>query len=312
MSNYQLTKDIVQQVKDIQVRLEAVEKFNPLNDGTIDEGGLAIKDGGISVKFPSGNENVFFGLRDPATRLTGGIESVDAKLGFSAANDAQQLIMSLSTWLSDDYSFAQFGDASPEDIAALNLFTVFADQIYFYSATRWQTKAVRGDLYFVIDPDNVGGAMYFTDFSSGAGQINFSITDLNFYNLATTGSAANARISTSGTPTLQVSTSAKRFKQDIEEFHPPIDTILNIQPKTWRDKNEVLKDESVAKRHFGAIAEDLVDLGLDFLVDFDDDGQPWAIQYERVAIALIPAIKDHRKRLATAEDRLAALEKKVK
>lgn len=311
MTNYQQNKDIIQQIKDLQVRVEAVEKFNPLNNGTIDEGGMLIKEGGIQVLFPTGETGILFGHRENTGRIVDGSAIVDDAIGFTVFDQYEDILMSMNTWLSDGASFVQFGDATPEDIGVLDAFTVFTDNLQLETATELELIARTGDIIIGIDPDNLDGELFFSNYGGTNGIINFSWAEMRFFDMPTTGSAANVRISQTGNPTMSVSTSAKRFKQDIEDFNPPIDNILNIQPKTWRDKSAVAKDPNTTERHFGAIAEDLVALGLDFLIDFDDNGEPWAIQYERVAIALIPAIKSHRARVKTLEDKVALLEKQV-
>lgn len=53
------------------------------------------------------------------------------------------------------------------------------------------------------------------------------------------------------------------------------------------------------------IADDLDDAGLNELVEYDDKGAVRGIQYDRVALALIPLIRNYR-------DRITELETKVK
>ncbi|MBQ0838129.1 hypothetical protein KBP51_17355, partial [Lactiplantibacillus pentosus] len=57
--------------------------------------------------------------------------------------------------------------------------------------------------------------------------------------------------------------------------------------------------------YFGMIADDLDDAGLNELVDYDDKGKVRGIQYDRVALSLIPLIRNYR-------DRITELETKVK
>ena len=55
---------------------------------------------------------------------------------------------------------------------------------------------------------------------------------------------------------------------------------------------------------FGLIAEELVDLGLGWLV-LTIDGRPEGIAYEKIALALIPIVQDHESRLAALERQFA-------
>ncbi|GEL95352.1 tail fiber domain-containing protein [Cellulomonas composti] len=120
----------------------------------------------------------------------------------------------------------------------------------------------------------------------------------------TTGASANVRIDdTNGV--LVRSTSSRRYKDDIADA-PPAPAVLDIRPRTWVDKGA----PPDAPRYFGAIAEELHDLGLAHLVAYDDEGRPEAIAYDRVAIALIPVVRDAVDRLAVLEQRLEALSTK--
>ena len=53
------------------------------------------------------------------------------------------------------------------------------------------------------------------------------------------------------------------------------------------------------------IADDLDNAGLNELVEYDDKGNVNGIQYDRVALSLIPLIRNYR-------DRITELENKVK
>ena len=88
------------------------------------------------------------------------------------------------------------------------------------------------------------------------------------------------------------------------------DKLLEVPVAHWKDKEEVLAKtrDSNAKdpeTYFGMIADDLDDAGLNELVEYDDKGEVNGIQYDRVALALIPLIRNYR-------DRITVLENKIK
>lgn len=118
----------------------------------------------------------------------------------------------------------------------------------------------------------------------------------------TTSSAANVWIDDT-TGVLRRSTSSRRYKDDIEDAED-MPAILDVQPRTWVDKND-----PDGARHFGAIAEELDDLGLHELVVYVDD-EPEAIAYDRIAVALIPVVRAQRDLIADLAARVAALEAK--
>jgi len=64
--------------------------------------------------------------------------------------------------------------------------------------------------------------------------------------------------------------------------------------------------EYVVADEFGAIAEDLHDLGLGVVVDYDEAGEPRGINYQMVALLAIEAAKHVNKKVAALEDRLKA------
>ena len=75
---------------------------------------------------------------------------------------------------------------------------------------------------------------------------------------------------------------------------------------TWIDKAEFERyakkeSEQPPIRHFGMIAEDLADVGLEMLVTRNESGELEGIQYDRIAPALIPVIADLKRRLEILE-----------
>lgn len=126
----------------------------------------------------------------------------------------------------------------------------------------------------------------------------------------TTSRGANAYISPSGE--VVPSTSAAKYKTDIvRTFETQMgDKLLEVPVAHWKDKEEVLAktldpDAKNPETYFGMIADDLDDAGLNELVEYDDKGAVRGIQYDRVALALIPLIRNYR-------DRITELETKVK
>lgn len=122
----------------------------------------------------------------------------------------------------------------------------------------------------------------------------------------TTSAAANVAVSSGGV--LRRSTSSRRYKTDIAPA-PRTPSILDVEPRTWVDKAEAGREQAKAPthRHYGAIAEDLHDLGLTHLVTYDDQGRPDAISYPLVAISLIPEVRALADTVAAQAAQIAAL-----
>ncbi|MGA3434734.1 carbohydrate binding domain-containing protein [Lactiplantibacillus plantarum] len=125
-----------------------------------------------------------------------------------------------------------------------------------------------------------------------------------------TSHGANAYLAGDGA--LVPSNSAAKYKTDIvRTFETPMgDKLLEVPVAHWKDKEEVLAktldpNAKTPETYFGMIADDLDDAGLNELVEYDDKGAVRGIQYDRVALSLIPLIRNYR-------DRIAELETEVK
>lgn len=106
----------------------------------------------------------------------------------------------------------------------------------------------------------------------------------------TSSHGANVYVAADGA--LVRSTSARKYKQNIKQDVPLVDseTLLQVPLSTWEDKAEIQRSGH-SQRYFGMIAEDLADAGLDYLVTRDDEGTIEGIEYARVALLLIPLVK---------------------
>lgn len=101
--------------------------------------------------------------------------------------------------------------------------------------------------------------------------------------------------------------SSRRFKKDIAAWSPDQQAVLALQLVTFRYKAAVYGSAD-APVEVGLIAEDLHDLGLTWLVFYDEEGQPQGVHYERIALALLPVVQELAMRIDNHEARLAKLE----
>ncbi len=125
----------------------------------------------------------------------------------------------------------------------------------------------------------------------------------------TTSSAPNVFVDSNGI--LMRSTSASKYKSDISRTHDMDygNKLLELPVATWIDKAEFERyakkeSEQPPIRHFGMIAEDLADAGLEMLVTRNESGELEGIQYDRIAPALIPVISNLKTRLELLERKL--------
>jgi hypothetical protein len=120
---------------------------------------------------------------------------------------------------------------------------------------------------------------------------------------STTG-AANMRINTTSGLIAYTSSSA-RYKVAIEEQLIPAMSIFSLIPKSYVDKVESEEKGTTQglQRWVGLIAEDVAQIPVlkDLLVEYNAQGEPNSIYYDRIGVALIPAIQDLNNRLLKLE-----------
>jgi hypothetical protein len=98
-----------------------------------------------------------------------------------------------------------------------------------------------------------------------------------------------------------IGASARRFKKNIVDAVIDVQEVLKIRVRNFMYKKEFDENQDV---HIGVIAEELIELGLNQFVYFNDQGEADGVAYEKLALALIPVIQNQ-------EQRLQALESKV-
>lgn len=111
-------------------------------------------------------------------------------------------------------------------------------------------------------------------------------------------------------------TSASKYKLDITHYDDldRANKLLSIKPASWFDKSATEQyvdelnggKESIekipVKPHYGLIAEDLVEAGLEEFVSYDTNtGEVEGLEYDRVWTVLIPLIKNMKQRIDQLE-----------
>jgi hypothetical protein len=134
--------------------------------------------------------------------------------------------------------------------------------------------------------------------TNGSLVVDVNITGKNTYNQTNTGRAMY--VNSGGL--YGIGASARRFKKNIVDAVIDVQEVLKIRVRNFMYKKEFDQDQDV---HIGVIAEELLELGLDQFVYFNEDGEADGVAYEKLALALIPVIQNQ-------EERLQALESKVK
>ena len=84
------------------------------------------------------------------------------------------------------------------------------------------------------------------------------------------------------------------------------DAVLDIQVRKFNYKKSFDENET---KDVGVIAEELEALGLTDFIYYDGEGVPDGVAYEKLALLLIPVLKQQAEKLSTFEARLDKLEK---
>lgn len=121
---------------------------------------------------------------------------------------------------------------------------------------------------------------------------------VGFAGIATTASAANARLDVA-TGQLQRSTSARKYKQHISQIPlSDAEKLLGIDGVYY---SSAIEGEDESEVHVGLLADDFHDAGLRELVDYNEAGEPEALNYERIVAPLLELVKDLRARVEELE-----------
>ncbi|QOY97050.1 hypothetical protein IRM63_06000 [Leuconostoc citreum] len=141
--------------------------------------------------------------------------------------------------------------------------------------------------------------------------------------------SGGSSLQVAGDGALFIQSSATKFKEDIQYDGGTSvgDKFLTLDPATWQDKAEyearakyrkigTEPDHQIHmydKRYYGLIAEDLVKAGLEeFVVRDEKTGEVNGLEYDKVAISLIPVLREQRAVINELKVEIERLKDKVK
>lgn len=139
---------------------------------------------------------------------------------------------------------------------------------------------------------------------------------------------ANVRMDTA-TGRITYVPSTARAKRDIQDLAIDVDTVLQLRPRTWlpglgrrhcpewvhanhTDPSQCCDGDTVeppadAPREVGFVAEELDELGLGEFVEYDHEGLPASIRYDRLTAALVPLLQRQQTQLDALTEKLEQL-----
>lgn len=143
---------------------------------------------------------------------------------------------------------------------------------------------------------------------------------------------AELRMDTStGQVTYTAISSTRRAKRDITDLDIDPAAVMQMRPRSWLPRpqiaqcpdwmheqhgegecraGEVVESPEDDIRQVGFIAEELDEIGLGDFVQYDDEGLPAAISYDRLTAALIPVLQQQQAQIEALTARLDALEQR--
>ncbi len=99
--------------------------------------------------------------------------------------------------------------------------------------------------------------------------------------------------------------SSRLDKQDIRDLEDDFDVLLEATPKIYT------REWAPDRWEIGFIAEDFHDLGLTPLVEYNHEGYPDGIRYDKMVTYIIPLLKQHQNALLAKEKKIEALESEM-
>jgi hypothetical protein len=114
-----------------------------------------------------------------------------------------------------------------------------------------------------------------------------------------------------GSGTFCRNTSARKFKENIQDFPIDPDAVLKIRPVIYDRKDQVDEESGELrpgrKGEVGLIADEVDELDLKWLVQYMD-GEVDALRYDLLGVALLPVVQRQAQQISDLEGRLARLE----
>lgn len=175
-----------------------------------------------------------------------------------------------------------------------------------YNTYRWRNLRLTGTAYFGGDGSN--NTLSPTS-PTGAAQIKVAINSNGTIYANLLGTSTGTAIVQNADGFLKVSSSSRRYKENIEPITGSyIDSIKELSPVTFSYKEE-FSGSSNNPIVSGLIAEDVAEIEqLNTVVNYNNEGTPESISYDRLSVFLAIAIKELSNKIDTLSSRLDALE----
>ena len=105
-------------------------------------------------------------------------------------------------------------------------------------------------------------------------------------------------------------TSSRRYKENIRDWSADPEAVLALRPRTWQATTPMEGDDPEAW-FVGFVAEEVHDLGLNELVQYDTEGRPDALHYATFSVAQQAVLIKHEEDIKGLISRIKMLEEKL-
>jgi hypothetical protein len=158
----------------------------------------------------------------------------------------------------------------------------------------------------VVRIEGSGTSRYVAEVVNGNAHLNAG--ELRLRNLTTSPSGANVFADIT-TGEFYRASSSRRYKKDISGFVPRLDIFKRLRAVTFKSNVEGFDDT-----YLGLIAEDIAEFDdaiTDTLYEKNEDGEPESVNYDRVAVYLIPILQSILERVEAVESENAQLRQEL-
>jgi hypothetical protein len=161
-----------------------------------------------------------------------------------------------------------------------------------------------GDTYF-----NGGGSVCINSTSPLDASAKLNVSGNVYLGLQPSGAGNSTLKYTTGTGLVSFDTSARIFKKDIVDLEYGLDVVLKMSPKKYKWKSNEYED-------LGFIADEMYDIIPEIVALADNninptelkDGEPMAINYDRLVPVLVKAIQEQQSQIETLKSKIEILE----
>jgi len=104
--------------------------------------------------------------------------------------------------------------------------------------------------------------------------------------------------------------SSIRFKEQVQDMGESSNELMRLRPVTFSYRPQYCKSQASTSTQFGLVAEEVAEVCPELVVR-DDDGSPYAVQYQHLIPMLLNEMQKLHRRIEAQGERLAALEQKI-